>query len=280
MYNLLIQSQPWSGGNESFDERRLFEYTDDILSDKFSNKNSVLLEKLITLPCLFMREGKNDELARLGTISEAKIVSNNILIQYSFDAGVSPISNKNILANKHHFGINRDSEFSRTHWAIKDVDLIRTLLRLRQPLRQSPRVFFIPEIKEMNSNLISVMMPFDSKFDGVYNALQEMSLSAGFECRRADEFWENPSVIQDVVTLIDRAFVVICDCTGRNPNVFYEMGIGHALNCEIILITQNDEDIPFDISHLRYIKYLNNSEGLQKLKEELLGRLGFIQENS
>ena len=279
MYNLLVQFQPWNGGNDSIDIKRLFEYTDKILIDRFMGEDSILLEKLIELPCLFMREGRKDELARLGTISEAKVSGHHVLIQYSYDADVSPVSNKLIFANKHQFGINKDFEFCRTHWAVKDIDLARTLLRLRQPIRQSPKVFFIPTIKEVNSNLVSVMMPFKREFDDVYKALQDVSQSAGFECRRADEFWENPSVIQDIVALIDRAFVVICDCTSRNPNVFYEMGIGHALNCEVILITQNDEDIPFDISHLRYIKYLNNNEGLQKLKEELLGRLSSIREN-
>jgi hypothetical protein len=48
-----------------------------------------------------------------------------------------------------------------------------------------------------------------------------------------------------------RSRVVICDCTGRNPNVFYEIGIAHTLGREVILITQNPEDIPFDLRHLR-----------------------------
>jgi hypothetical protein len=56
--------------------------------------------------------------------------------------------------------------------------------------------------------------------------------------------WENPAIIQDIVSLIDRSRVVICDCTGRNPSVFYEIGIAHTLGREVILITQNPEDSP------------------------------------
>jgi hypothetical protein len=92
-------------------------------------------------------------------------------------------------------------------------------------------------------------------------------------CRRADDIWENPAVIQDVVSLIDRSSVVIADCTGRNPNVFYEIGIAHTLGREVILITQNAEDIPFDLRHLRYVTYLNNSEGLAALVARLQPRL-------
>jgi hypothetical protein len=77
--------------------------------------------------------------------------------------------------------------------------------------------------------------------------------------------WENAAVIQDAVSLIDRSKVVICDCTGRNPNVFYDIGIAHTLGREVVLITQAEADIPFDLRHLRYVQYLNNGECLNAL---------------
>jgi hypothetical protein len=99
-------------------------------------------------------------------------------------------------------------------------------------------------------------------------------------CRRADEIWESPAIIQDIVSLIDRSRVVICDCTGRNPNVFYEIGIAHTLGREVILITQIASDIPFDLRHLRYVHYLNNAEGLQTLCAALEKRLTALIEDS
>ena len=98
-------------------------------------------------------------------------------------------------------------------------------------------------------------------------------------CSRADEIWENPAIIQDIVTLIDKSFVVVCDCTGRNANVFYEIGIAHTLGREVVLITQVDADIPFDLRHLRYIKYLDNDEGRHALKAALAERFRYLQEN-
>lgn len=100
--------------------------------------------------------------------------------------------------------------------------------------------------------------------------------SIGLRCRRADDIWENPAIIQDIVSLIDRSRVVICDCTNRNPNVFYEIGIAHTLGREVILITQNTNDIPFDLRHLRYVSYLNNAEGRQVLGQTLQRRLEAI----
>ena len=72
--------------------------------------------------------------------------------------------------------------------------------------------------------------------------------------------------------------VVVCDLTGRNPNVFYELGIAHALGKDVIPITQNTNDIPFDIQHHRYILYLNNSEGRSELRGKLAPRIRLLCE--
>ena len=120
------------------------------------------------------------------------------------------------------------------------------------------------------------MMPFSPQFDSVHQTLIETSEHFNLRCRRADDIWENPAVIQDVVSLIDKSRIVICDCTGRNANVFYETGIAHTLGREVILITQSEADIPFDLRHLRYVHYLNNGEGLQELRSKLEQRISAL----
>lgn len=120
------------------------------------------------------------------------------------------------------------------------------------------------------------MMPFDAGFNDVYAAIQLGADNAGLRCRRADDIWESPAIIQDVVSLIDRSRVVVCDCTGRNPNVFYEAGIAHTLGREVILITQSEHDIPFDLRHLRHVRYLNNAEGRGALTATLQSRMQAI----
>jgi hypothetical protein len=137
-------------------------------------------------------------------------------------------------------------------------------------------VFQIAETENIEPLLVSAMMPFHSSFEPVYATLQSAAASAGLRCRRADDIWENPAVIQDVVSLIDRSRIVICDCSGRNPNVFYEVGIAHTLGRDVILITQAAADIPFDLRHLRFVEYLNNGEGRETLKARLAPRLADI----
>jgi hypothetical protein len=66
-------------------------------------------------------------------------------------------------------------------------------------------------------------------------------------------FREHPQIMQDIVTLGARARVVICDCSGKSPNVLHGAGIARTLGKEVMLITQSANDVPFDLRHLRYI---------------------------
>ena len=247
--------------------------------ERFSDGDTALFEQLMRYPCLFLREGTGDELARVGAITRARQSGSEILIDYFFDPNVQPLQNSTILASKDDFDIRNTFEFSRTHWALKDINLFRTLLRVSQPLRRGPTVFSLSKIESIDRSLVSVMMPFDAAFSSVYEVLRASANEVGLVCRRGDEIWENPAIIQDIVTLIDKSFVVVCDCTGRNANVFYEIGIAHTLGREVVLITQIDADIPFDLRHLRYVKYLNNDEGRQALNVALIERFRYLQNN-
>lgn len=280
MFNLLMQGGPWSGSRDTVSLGRMFEYTDVEIAASFRNGGRPRLDELIRLPCLFMEEGLGDQIAHVGTIIRARIVGQEVAIEYAYDTEAPRLLNHIIHANRRDFDMTQDFEFSRTHWAVKDVDLYRTLLRNFQPRRQRPTVFQIPEHESIDPELASAMMPFDAGFSDVYAAIRLGASDAGLRCRRADDIWENASIIQDVVSLIDRSRVVICDCTGRNPNMFYEAGIAHTLGREVILVTQNAEDIPFDLRHLRYIRYLNNAEGRRALTAALGERLRAILEGS
>jgi hypothetical protein len=231
---------------------------------------------LIALPCLFMPEGTRGEIAYVGQINKARIVGKDVSFEYTLDAEVPPLQNSIIYANRIALDMPHDFEFSRNHWAVKDIDLYRFLLRNVRPGRQRPTVFQIPEHENIEPALASAMMPFDAGFNPVYESIRQAADNAELRCRRADDIWENAAIIQDVVALIDRSRVVVCDCSGQNPNVFYEAGIAHTLGREVILITQSEQDIPFDLRHLRYIRYLNNVEGRAALTDALLTRMQTI----
>lgn len=274
MFNLLMFNADWLSGRVTIPMGRMFEYTDDHIAAQFwDGSNQLLLDRLSILPCLFCEEGTRDETAYVGQINRARISGRDISLEISFDTEVPTLQNSLIYANRTDLDMPHDFEFSRNHWAVKDVDLYRFLLRTVRPRRQRPTVFQIPEHENVEPALASAMMPFDAAFNAVYGSIREAADNVGLRCRRADDIWENAAIIQDVVSLIDRSHIVICDCTGRNPNVFYETGIAHTLGREVILITQSEHDIPFDLRHLRHVRYLNNAEGRAALAQSLQGRM-------
>jgi hypothetical protein len=276
MFNLIMRSVDWDTGRESMSIGRLFEYTDDHIEAQFRQGGNLLLDRLAALPCLFMQEGTQNEIAYVGQINRARLVGNEVSFEYAFDAEVPPLQNSMVYANRMALNMPHDFEFSRNHWSVKDVDLYRFLLRNVRPGRQRPTVFQIGEHENIEPTLASAMMPFDAGFNGVFDSIRQAADNVGLRCRRADDIWENAAIIQDVVALIDRSRVVVCDCSGRNPNVFYEAGIAHSLGREVILITQSEHDIPFDLRHLRYVRYLNNAEGRATLTAALTARMHTI----
>lgn len=277
MFNLIVKGNGWAEGRDTMEVGRIFEYTEQHLIERFKPEGQLDLVTLATLPTLFVEEtsGQGDQVAHVGKITLARVSGRNITLEYVYDSAIPTITNKVLQGFAADLDI-RDFQFSRTHWSVKDVDLFQALLRNMQPQRQQPKVFRLADPENIEPSLVSAMMPFHPSFDVVYTTLQRTAEAAGLRCRRADDIWENPSVIQDVVSLIDRSSIVICDCTGRNPNVFYETGIAHTLGREVILITQAEADIPFDLRHLRFVPYLNNGEGLNVLSTRLQPRLAAL----
>lgn len=139
-----------------------------------------------------------------------------------------------------------------------------------------PSVFEIPD-DQVDSTLVAVMTPFTSQFEAVFDEISTRAWLTGFRAFRAKDIWEHSTIIQDVFNLIFRAHIVVCDFTGKNPNVFYEAGIAHTLGKHVVPITQNPQDIPFDLQHHRYVHYLGNQQGISALGEELQKRFASLK---
>lgn len=277
MFNLIVKASGWADNRDTFTVGRTFEYTSAALAEHFKHNGQLDFDALKNLPTLFMEEswGTEPKFARVGTIVRAIESGGEISLEYFYEPDVAPVPNSTLEAISNELDM-ADFEFTRTHWAVKDRDLFRILLRHAQPRRNKPKVFSLNDPEQIENALVSAMMPFSPQFESVHQTLIETSEQFNLRCRRADDIWENPAVIQDVVSLIDKSRIVICDCTGRNANVFYEVGIAHTLGREVILITQSEADIPFDLRHLRYVRYLNNGEGLRKLRSKLEQRISAL----
>jgi hypothetical protein len=111
-----------------------------------------------------------------------------------------------------------------------------------------------------------VLMPFAESFTDIYNlGIKDTCEAAGAYSERVDEQVYQGNILDRVYNQIAKADFIIADMTGRNANVFYEVGYAHAIGKSTILLTQNNDDIPFDLKHFPHVVYNN----ITVLKKEL-----------
>lgn len=101
-----------------------------------------------------------------------------------------------------------------------------------------------------------VLMPFSSDFDDVYKlGIKAVADELGIVAERVDEQIFSETMLERIYRQIEAADFVIADMSGRNPNVFYEVGYAHARGKLCTLLTQDANDIPFDLKHHRHLVY-------------------------
>ncbi len=140
-------------------------------------------------------------------------------------------------------------------------------------------LFGLPKKRDLLD--VFVLMPFKKDMLPVYeDHIKPICESMKLFVRRADDFFAAGSVVQDVWAAIISARLIVADCTNRNPNVFYEIGLAHAIGQPTILLTQRADDIPFDLRHLRYISYQLTPRGMKDFeatfKETVRNELGRV----
>ena len=117
-----------------------------------------------------------------------------------------------------------------------------------------------------------VVMPFGRKqgfdgrwldFDAIYNELIRPSLeAAGFESFRADEESVSGDILTDMFQELLLADLVIADLSIDNANVFYELGVRHAMRKRGLVHIQSGRSyMPFDIFNVRTIPYHTDKNG-------------------
>ncbi len=126
---------------------------------------------------------------------------------------------------------------------------------------------------------VFMIMPFSEQFESIYaDYIKPIVESFGYVVKRADDFFSHRSIIDDIWSGIARCRFAIADCTGRNANVFYELGVAHTIGRPVILITQSIDDLPFDIQGRRAIAYEDRSRGLRLLQEQLTAAIALLAE--
>lgn len=121
-----------------------------------------------------------------------------------------------------------------------------------------------------NSLKAFIIMPFSSEFDMIFNDLIKPPLEEiGYEVCRTDSILNQHNILKDIIRNIAEADLIIADLTSVNPNVFYELGIAHAMLVPTVLLTQSLDDVPFDLKSYRVIVYSTTYFNAQELPKRL-----------
>lgn len=123
-------------------------------------------------------------------------------------------------------------------------------------------------VKVAATDTCFVMMPFAAPLGGYYESVYKPAIDkAGLRPVRADaEIFGAGKIMDQIWSGIRGAKVLVAELTTRNPNVFYELGLAHALEKPVVLVSSNEGDVPFDLQHIRVIYYdMNDPFWGQKL---------------
>jgi hypothetical protein len=127
-----------------------------------------------------------------------------------------------------------------------------------------------------------VMMPFSEPIGGYYDDLYKPAIEkAKLKAERADsDIYGTGQIVGQIWKGINSARVLIAELTGRNANVLYELGLAHALHKPVVLICSkaNEEDVPFDLRHVRVVYYDKDdpfwgTKLIEKVAEKILSVL-------
>lgn len=149
------------------------------------------------------------------------------------------------------------------------ANLIRSILYLPDETIESTYKCFLtgfpaPYDLRANPNFVFVVMPFSKSYDDIYQiGIKEVATRLGLQCTRSDEIIHTQNVICTAICQpIRAARIVIAEITEKNPNVYYELGLTHArsednnqIDKKVIILTQNMENVPFDLRNMSIIHY-------------------------
>ncbi len=273
-YNLICYGNPpiglfqRSSGTSKFQVDRLFEGTSTDVKERFKENVGALSE----LPTLIVTElayplQESHTSAFFAQISDVEVTGRSI--KFSYRHLTTELSSKEVFGSE--LFDTENWEHSRTHWAVKKGNLVSKIFELMNSRDNPnlPKLFDIETWPLPRLDHVAVMMPFSAEFDPIYHIIKAVCEEVGCPALRVDEIYGPTKIINDVFLAIAQSRLVVCELTGKNPNVLYEAGLAHALGRDVILVTQNKEDVPFDLRHIRFISYVRNKEGLESLRSEL-----------
>lgn len=132
---------------------------------------------------------------------------------------------------------------------------------------------------EIRKNSAVFLTPFNDKGEILFKECREVLYDMDIYLQKTDNYMEKSDILMNIISLIIQSEIVIVNINGRNPNVYYELGIAHTLGKPTILLSEMNnpiEDIGFDIRQKKIIMYKSHKQ----LKEQLIYQISNIKRNN
>lgn len=117
---------------------------------------------------------------------------------------------------------------------------------------------------------VFVLTPFLDKEYETFEIIKKTCVDVNLSCTRGDEVFRDKDILSHIIESIAKSSVIIANINGRNPNVFYELGICHSMGKPVILVSKNKNNLPFDIQSKNIVFYNDLTDLQAQLKNELL----------
>jgi len=113
------------------------------------------------------------------------------------------------------------------------------------------------------------------------HVVRPAATSCGYKAVRADEIDKPGMITSQVIQHVVNDALVVADLTERNPNVFYELAIRHALRKPLVQIIRKGEAIPFDVAGTRTI-YVDHKDldSVESAKNEIIEQIKALERDS
>lgn len=111
---------------------------------------------------------------------------------------------------------------------------------------------------KLQENSCFVIMPFSNDIANTYTIIESVATSMKIKCTRADNIsTASLPILSKIMKQIEQSYFIIVDITDLNPNVFYELGISHAIRdaARVLIIKEENTKCPTDIQHIHYYEY-------------------------
>lgn len=129
----------------------------------------------------------------------------------------------------------------------------------------------------IDEELCLILIPEDIKNTPIYNNyIKSTVLESGLTPLTVSDIIKNNNIMDSIWEYINKSNIIIADITGKNSNIYFELGLTLSIGKPTIILTQNIEDVIFDINDISVIEYNVNKDGLKKLKKDLEDELLII----